>query len=204
MVFGTCAPQTGVTNADDIRATNSFLPANGRLSARRQLRPGEWNQMNKLYAYFGCLLLCLGVRPALAAGEATWSAQIKPGTVKSGGTAKIILTAKIKAPWHMYSLTQPAGGPVATTIKLAPGSPLLPTGTPTQPRFKTEHDKGFNMDIQIFEGSAAFSVPVKLKSGVSGRQTAKVLVRYQLCNQSVCLPPKKEEIPVMFTVGAGQ
>jgi hypothetical protein len=49
-------------------------------------------------------------------------------TAAAGGkSGELRVTAKIAKGWHIYSMTQPKGGPIATKIKLAPG-PFKATG----------------------------------------------------------------------------
>ncbi|MCX7827497.1 MAG: hypothetical protein N2689_18355, partial [Verrucomicrobiae bacterium] len=64
-------------------------------------------------------LLCLWC--AAAAGAAPqkhvqFAARVEPAAARAGETVKIIVTAKLDEGWHIYSLTQPPGGPQKTTI----------------------------------------------------------------------------------------
>jgi hypothetical protein len=55
------------------------------------------------------------------------------------------------------------------------------------------------MDVELYEGGAAFSLPVKVvTASAPGAQNLVVNVQTQSCNNSICLPPAtvKVEIPV--------
>ena len=147
-------------------------------------------------ALMGCVL------PALAQKNAIWTAKLAPGEVRGGEGSQIIVTATVKAPWHVYSLTQPEGGPLKTTIEVVPGA-VSAFGKPVQPKPKKGFDKGFNINIETFENKVSFGVPVKIKTGVSGKQTAKLKIRFMLCNDRACLPPSTEEVTVSFVVAKG-
>ena len=154
--------------------------------------------------YLYLLLLGLLARPALASGDpVTWTARLEPADARSGEGARIVVTAKMAALWHIYALTQPGNGPVPTRIELVPGKALVAAGKPVQPRPDRKQDPGFNMDVEEYEGSVVFGVPVKLTSEAAGVQNATVRVRYQACSSANCRLPKTLEVPVSFTVAPG-
>ncbi len=165
----------------------------------RMVRNDQFGWFTGLLTAF---LVLFGVVPAFAQKNAVWTAKLMPADVRGGEGAEIVVTAAVKAPWHVYSLTQPDGGPLKTTLEVVSGA-LTPAGKPVQPKPKKGFDKGFNINIETFEGKVAFGVPVKLKPGVSGRQAAKLKIRFMLCNDRACLPPSSEEILINFTVAKG-
>ena len=133
---------------------------------------------------------------------AKWSAALAPGDVRAGETAQIVLTVQLDKGWHMYSLTQPAGGPLKTTLTLQPNA-ILAVAKPVQGKPKKVKDTAFNIMSEMFEGKVAFAVPIKVKPGVSGKQTVTARIEYMLCNEGNCLPPTRLDIPVTFTVTKG-
>ena len=55
------------------------------------------------------------------------------------------------------------------------------------------------MEVELYEGGAAFSLPLKVAPGAAaGAQTLVVNAQAQSCNNSICLPPAtvKVELPV--------
>ncbi len=133
---------------------------------------------------------------------AKWSAALAPGNVRAGETAQIVLTVQLDKGWHMYSLTQPSGGPLKTTLNLEPNT-VVAVAKPVQGTPKKVKDAAFNMMTEVFEGKVAFAVPIKVKPGVVGKQTVTAHVEYMLCGNGSCLPPTRLDIPVTFTVTKG-
>ena len=67
-----------------------------------------------------------GVEPARPNGPVAIQGQILP---PSGGAPPTLqLTATLQPGWHIYSLTQPKGGPKATEISLKPSNAYRRTG----------------------------------------------------------------------------
>jgi thiol:disulfide interchange protein len=151
-------------------------------------------------------LLLLGALPVLAAaGKATWTARLEPADARAGEGAQIVITGKIESTWHIYSPTTPKGGPIATTIALAKDSKsVLAGGKVVQPPPHKQHDTGFNVDVELYEGNIAFGMPVTVAPKAAGAQKATIELQYQACDASHCIPPEKVIIPVTFTVAAGK
>jgi thiol:disulfide interchange protein len=137
--------------------------------------------------------------PAHIAFQAT----LVPPDARAGEGAEIVLTAKIDPGYHLYSLTQPEGGPVRTTITVPAGGPFAFVGKAVQPPYRSVFDPGFHMNDQEYEGAVAFGIPVKLRSGIAGAQKAVVTVHYQLCTDRNCLIPTTVSVPLHFNVAAG-
>ncbi|MBV9468997.1 MAG: hypothetical protein JOZ57_07095, partial [Abitibacteriaceae bacterium] len=155
---------------------------------------------------FGCWLLVwtLFALPALSAPDrATWSARLEPAEVRAGESAQVVVVAKLEAPWHVYSTTQPKGGPIKTTINLLSPSPLIATGAVVQPPPIQQLDPGFHITVEFYEGAVAFGIPVKVVAGQSGAQKATVQVRFMMCKEGLCLAPKTITLPVSFTIASG-
>lgn len=132
-----------------------------------------------------------------------WTAKIAQTDARAGEGAQIILTASIVKPWHIYSLTQPEGGPVRTTAKILSGS-VKAVGNSVQPAPHKEQDPAFNMVSESFVGTVAFGIPVTIDKNAKGKQTIKLQVRFMTCNASSCIPPSKEEVEITFNVAAGK
>lgn len=159
--------------------------------------------MKTMRTLFTLLLLALTIPVFAAPGDVTWTAKLSPADAHAGESAQIVLTAQIEGDYHLYSLTKRDKGPTVTTLTLDPGSVLEASGDSVQPTPYTEFDKGFNINVESYTGGVAFALPVKLKVGVTGAQTANVKVHYQVCQHGKCLFPKTADVPVTFTVSAG-
>src|SRR5579871_168454 len=130
-------------------------------------------------------------------------AQLQPADARAGEGAQVVIKATIEPSYHIYSLTQPKGGPMGTTIELKPGGALIAAGKAVQPPFKAGYDPNFEVKTEEYEQGVSFGVPVTLKPGISGAQKAAVSVHFQICNQRGCLNPPPVDVPVAFTVAQG-
>ncbi len=109
--------------------------------------------------------------------------------LKTGDKFKAKLLAEIEPGWHLYSLKQPDGGPIATTIKLPEEGNFVITGDITTPKPITEFDPNFEIETSYFKDTGEFSIPLEAKKDARGKDLA-VDVRFQLCDDRLCLPPK--------------
>ncbi|MBO0797785.1 MAG: protein-disulfide reductase DsbD N-terminal domain-containing protein, partial [Blastocatellia bacterium] len=135
------------------------------------------------------------------------SARLEPAQIKQGQSAKVLITARIDPGWHLYSLTQPPGGPIPTKITIDEGGPLVMDGKPQQPKPKEAVDPNFtppggpDFITQTFEKEVTFTVPVKAAPGVpTGALKATVKIRFQVCDEHQCLPPKSRPLEVEGTI----
>jgi DsbC/DsbD-like thiol-disulfide interchange protein len=124
-----------------------------------------------------------------------------PLQVESGRTVPLILQADIAKGWHLYSLTQKAGGPIPLSIKLVDAADVIVRGVIKAPQPERAFDKNFGIETELYSGSARFSIPV----GVPGRSLAgfrkfHVGVRYQACSETLCLPPRTDKLAVVLLI----
>ena len=131
-----------------------------------------------------------------AQNPAKWSLDLggKSGAVKSGESFKALLRAEVESGWHLYATDQPAGGPVPTTIKITEGKLYKLDGDIASPQPKVKADPNFQVDgkpleTKFFEQSARFTVPVSATADTQAEDLS-FDVRFQLCNDTFCLPPK--------------
>ena len=90
-----------------VNSTGNFHLQN--LRGRLMVRSGQLRQNVFASLVVAC---CLAVMAsAQIQNPMNLSAKLDPNPVKAGQTAKVTITAKIDPGWHLYSLTQPAGGP---------------------------------------------------------------------------------------------
>jgi len=138
---------------------------------------------------------------AAPADPVAWKLQNGPtAPVKAGAQFSVKLLAKVQEGWHLYSLKPMAEGPIATRIWIAAGQPFSLAGGIHAPEPQVMQDPTLGMEVELYEGEALFTVPVKLAAGTApGPQTLVVSAAYQSCNDKLCLPPKtvKVELPVV-------
>jgi thiol:disulfide interchange protein len=126
-----------------------------------------------------------------AQNPVTWTARAVAQRVAPGAKVTVQATAQIEGGWHMYSITQGPGGPIPTRITLAEGQPFTVAGTISGPKPKVQMDPNFGINTETYDGSASFSIPVTVKADApAGAQNVQVNVRFQACNDTLCLPPR--------------
>ncbi|MBZ5724047.1 MAG: protein-disulfide reductase DsbD N-terminal domain-containing protein [Acidobacteriia bacterium] len=147
-----------------------------------------------------CAALLAGVLRAAAPDPVAWKLQDAPAKpVKPGARFTVKVVARIQEGWHLYSLKPLAEGPIPTRIWLAAGQPFELAGAIKANEPEVLQDPSFNMEVELYEGEAAFVLPVRAAAGAAGgAQNLVVSASYQTCNNKVCLPPKivKVEVPV--------
>jgi thiol:disulfide interchange protein len=135
------------------------------------------------------------------------SGKLEPAQVKQGQSAKVLITAKIDPGWHLYSLTQPPGGPKATQITIDENSPLKMNGAPSQPKPKRAVDPNFTLPggpdflTETFDNEVTFTIPVKAAAdSATGALKTIVKVRFQVCDEHQCLPPRTRPVEIDTTI----
>ena len=154
------------------------------------------------YAFIRVLFPLLIFSVSVVAQNPTkWSLDLTPqfGTehLKAGTRIGVFLKAEIESGWHLYALDQSAGGPIATTIKVAEGRPFDLKSVKSQTP-KSEPDPLFIIDgkpleTRYFEKSAEFTFDLIATEDTEINNIA-VDVRFQLCNDSFCLPPRTKRV----------
>ena len=124
-----------------------------------------------------------------------------PLEVTSGRTVPIILQADIAKGWHIYSLTQKPGGPIPLTIQLFDAGDVIVRGVVKAPKPERAFDKNFGIETELYSGTPRFTIPV----GVPGRSatgTRKIQIgaRYQVCSETLCLPPRTDKMSVTLRI----
>ncbi len=128
---------------------------------------------------------------------------VAPSTIAAGGKGTARVSASIDAPWKMYSITQGPGGPIPTRITGGDGP--FKVGGASGPRPKVAMDPNFQMNTETYSGSAAFTVPFTVNADAAeGPQTLNINFRYQVCNDTVCLPPRTAKLTGTVIVTAAK
>ena len=132
---------------------------------------------------------------------AQWRASGPGKAIHPGEKFSVRLSASINSGWHMYSITQPAGGPTTTVIKIPAAQPFSLDGQVSGPSPHVAYDANFEMNTETYEESAAFIVPVAVaKNASAGDQKLTVDVRFQVCNDTMCMPPTTEHLSVPIKI----
>jgi thiol:disulfide interchange protein DsbD len=116
---------------------------------------------------------------------------IRPGARFTASLVAAIPSAPIK--WYFYSITQPPGGPIRSTVRAAsPSFRLADSIRSTKP--EVSHDIYFNLPTEKHMDSVVFQIPFVADPAASGSQRVAVAFRYQACNERYCLQPVTDTI----------
>jgi thiol:disulfide interchange protein DsbD len=135
-------------------------------------------------------------------GPVSWSlGELAQKTVKPGEIIRVRLTADIQSGWHLYSIDQPSGGPIATEITLPPGQPFAFAAPIAAPKPFVIFDPTFAMPVRLHSEKTEFTLPIKVAANApAGTRTLTVDVRHQSCNDTVCLPPRTIKLSVPIAI----
>jgi thiol:disulfide interchange protein DsbD len=135
---------------------------------------------------------------ALLLGSAGASAQDSPvswsaSATAQGDTATFALSARLAAGWHLYSPTQGPGGP--TPLRVNALAPARSVGALDAPVPKLAPDKSFGIITETYDDAVTF----RGRAVSSSHDALALRVRYQTCDDRVCLPPTTIDVPVALS-----
>ncbi len=149
-----------------------------------------------------CLVLwfsaCLGFGQDL--DPVKWSGRLEPAQPQPGSVAKLVLTGTIQKGWHVYSMTPVPDGPFPTTVEVKSNSAGVSFGRPDQAAPIKKRDENFQRDVEYYEQSVEFTVPVKFARTTLGTIPLEATVTYQTCTEGKCLNPTPKTVSLMATV----
>jgi thiol:disulfide interchange protein DsbD len=141
-------------------------------------------------------ILMAGSLDAQRLDPVQWTLSTEAAKAPPGATIPLKLTAKLEEGWHLYSLTTPPGGPNPTTAMIAENAAVAATKI-YQPKPERKFDPNFNIDTETFDKEAVFLLDTSIKNDAAvGPLDLIAQVRYQACNATMCLPPKKKTAEV--------
>lgn len=131
-------------------------------------------------------MLCIGAMAARAQDPVQWTASVQKAAT---GSYELHLKAVIAAGWHVYSQSTPPGGPLPTVITMHQNPLIVLNGSMDEKGEKiTRREESFGVDVQYFnrqlEIVQRFTKKAKVRTNISGS------VKYMVCNDHECLPPK--------------
>lgn len=111
-----------------------------------------------------------------------------------GRTGTLYITAELDEGWHIYSITQPPGGPIRSNLKLAGSDRYKLSGDfrPDPAPRKHVDERAFpGLTLEEHEGKVTWSAPIRFTSSGEVKSLeigGKAYV--QACNAENCNPPK--------------
>lgn len=152
------------------------------------------------YIFLSFTIFFLMPASTMAQDPSKWilESDSKGKSVKQGETLKVSLKADVELGWHLYALDQPPGGPIATTIKITESAPFELDGEILPPDAILAPDPNFIIDgkpleTKYYKDFVEFPFSVRAISDTSANDLS-VDVRFQLCNDTMCLPPKTKRV----------
>src|ERR1019366_6044708 len=145
---------------------------------------------------------------ALAAGPLTaqqhpitWSLTGNVKGLRQGKPFPVMVRAQIPPSWHLYSTTQPPGGPVQTVITIPDHAAFTLAGAPRAREPDVAPDNNFEIVTETYADSVTFITTVVPL--MAGAHTLRVKVSYQTCTNRYCLPPTDEELELPVQIAPG-
>jgi DsbC/DsbD-like thiol-disulfide interchange protein len=118
-----------------------------------------------------------------------------------GRSTPLTLEAQIAKGWHIYSLSQKPGGPIPLTIRLISSDDAVIRGLIKAPQPESQFDKNFGIETQLYSGNPRFTVQVAVPSRArSGARKIQLGARYQVCSETLCLPPRTDTLHAVLRV----
>ena len=97
-----------------------------------------------------------------------WSAKVAAKAIRAGAGFDVTITGVAEEEWHVYSVTQGPGGPVPTTIAVAP--PFSRDGAIRGTEPVTAYDPNFEIQTETYDGTFTLMVPLRLAADAPGNE----------------------------------
>jgi thiol:disulfide interchange protein DsbD len=114
-------------------------------------------------------------------------------TQTAPGIIEVVWTARVEAPWRLYSQNTGKGGPIPTSFTFNANPLITLRGKPKEDgNLQKAFDTHFSTNVLFYSGSVNFVQDVAIKSNqvtlLSGT------VNYMVCSTSQCLPPVRRQL----------
>lgn len=139
--------------------------------------------MKKLSLLIVAVLFTVAGAVAQIYNPVKWSVASKKLNDKE---AVIFIRANIENGWHIYGLSVPEGGPIATSFTFSPSASYSLNGKVAAPAPQSKFEEAFNMQVPFYDKQVIFQQKVKLQKG---QTSIKGSVEFMACDQEKCLPP---------------
>jgi len=150
--------------------------------------------MSRFLAVFLLAAPLLGKAP----DPVNWTLTFDTASAAPGSHVLARLAAKIDPGWHLYSLTTPKP-PIATTVTL--DNAAVASVKLYQPQPLVKLDPSFGVNTETFGEAVTFLLDIELKKDAApGPVELTATPRYQCCNDTMCLPPKRKPTSATLTI----
>jgi hypothetical protein len=148
------------------------------------------------------LLFCVAGVAQVPIQPVQWTGSLVPKTqAKPGMKIAIELSAEVQSGWHDYGLAQLPGGPTPLRVTLESNDAVQVAGETSGTIPEKKHDTAFDLDTEIYKKSFKLHLPLAINQRlVVGINPVFVSIRFQACNDRVCLPPRTVHVSVPIEV----
>jgi len=176
-------------------------------SGRGIFAPGVFSLMC-VPAVLAALMLALVASPRLPAQMPSGKDVVAPTAYVSldpagrGSTAQVAVVMKIRPGFHVNAREKSAEYLIATDLKsnLPAG---FSAGDVIYPKGKLEKFAFSKTPLNVYQDTVVLKMPLSvLVSAPTGEQHIPFKLRYQACNQEVCLPPTTLDVDAVVNVVA--
>ena len=176
-------------------------------SGRGIFAPGVFSLMC-VPAVLAALMLALVASPRLPAQMPSGKDVVTPTAYVSldpagrGSTAQVAVVMKIRPGFHVNAREKSAEYLIATDLKsnLPAG---FSAGDVIYPKGKLEKFAFSKTPLNVYQDTVVLKMPLSvLVSAPTGEQHIPLKLRYQACNQEVCLPPTTLDVDAVVNVVA--
>jgi len=176
-------------------------------SGRGIFAPGVFSLMC-VPAVLAALMLALVASPRLPAQMPSGKDVVAPTAYVSldpagrGSTAQVAVVMKIRPGFHVNAREKSAEYLIATDLKsnLPAG---FSAGDVIYPKGKLEKFAFSKTPLNVYQDTVVLKMPLSvLASAPTGEQHIPLKLRYQACNQEVCLPPTTLDVDAVVNVVA--
>jgi len=116
--------------------------------------------------------------------------RLSEDSVTAGDQLVLITTVTMDEGWHIYAVNKEMEGPISTEVNVTGPGIVSSAGKTIEPEPINKFDGGFQAEMYFHEGLVVLKTPVELSEQVlPGMQEIEAAIRYQACDDRVCLPP---------------
>ena len=136
-------------------------------------------------------------------GEVLVDAAVESASVQAGATIELRVGMDIPAGWHVYHPDQDSAEGITVSVEVEGAEAAGKLACDKAPRVHRETIGSKVYETLWLFGSPEFTLPIKVE-GPPGVRTLGVEVGWQICNESLCLPPESTFLSVSLEVLPGE
>lgn len=129
---------------------------------------------------------------ALAADRVAVTAAFEPAEATPGGTAALVIKAKVSAGFHIYAPDSPEAGGVPTRLEYSSLGGLTLEGPLAFPEPDSHYDDVMEVTVRTLDGTVELRQPFLVPAAASGVLAVAGTLRLQACDDRGCVLEEHE------------